>query len=85
MPCLMQLRFRVVLSVITCELDARCHLANRGLEGNDKMEVRGNRTRKLLRFSEGQMSKTHAAGHFPCHCSTKCQCNYEEKDSFLKP
>lgn len=42
-PCFVQLGFRAVLSMVTCKSevrDARCHLANKGLRGNDKMEVR---------------------------------------------
>lgn len=59
--------------------------ANRGLKGNNKMEVRGNQMgiRKLLHFSEGQMAKIQAAGHFPPHCTIKFQCNHGKKMAFL--
>lgn len=42
----------------------------------------GTRRRKLLHFPEGQISMIHAAGHFPCRCSTKSQCNQEKKMVF---
>lgn len=84
-PHFTSLRFRGVLSMVTCKLDARCPLANGGLKGNNKMEVRGNQMgiRKLLHLSEGQMSKIQAASHFSPHCTVKFQCNHGKKMAFL--
>lgn len=67
--------------------DARCHPANRGLGGNDEMEVKRKSGAKLrnLPLFRGLDVKDHVVDHFLWYYITKFSCNHEKRTVFLSP